>query len=90
MSKTQIEIISSRFIGDVLPKAMRSKRQKKILKTFKAHADNDGYLVDFFEKNLMLHNNATIMTKKILNYLAVRLSKSALLVLFSQTTAIDF
>lgn len=50
LSKTQIEIISSRFIGDVLPKAMRSKRQKKILKTFKAHADNDGYLVDFFEK----------------------------------------
>ena len=50
LSKTQIEIISSCFIGDVLPKAMRSKRQKKIKKTFKAHAVNDGYLADFFEK----------------------------------------
>lgn len=50
LSKTQIEIISSRFIGDVLPKTMRSKRQKKIKKAFKAHAVNDGYLADFFEK----------------------------------------
>lgn len=44
----------------------------------------------FLKKNLMLHDNATIMIKKILNYLAVWLSKNALLVLFSQTTAIDF
>ena len=29
---------------------MRSKRQKNIKKTFKAHAVNDGYLADFFEK----------------------------------------
>ena len=38
------------FYGDVLPKTMRSKRQKKIKKAFKAHAVNDGYLADFFEK----------------------------------------